>query len=380
MILSKAVLSASLQLVLYLAASHGVAQTLNDQAVQEARDNLNKGVKAFTEQKYDEAAQFIEKAVQLDPDFETARMYLAIVYASQFIPGSTDLKSKEMALKAIDTYKQIVDNAKDPAPNKTAMLSIASLYYQLGKYPESREWCSKVLETDPQNAEAYYRIAVIDFDDSFERTGVQGELVELMTPDEIAQTLAVIDEGLQCLEKAIKIHPNYFDAIEYQNLLWREKAKLEKDEKAKAELIHEADRLAQKALDLKLKEQEEAGRYIAIPTPPPKPVKRDPIKVSGNMQESKLIRRVEPVYPELAKRARVEARVLLVVTIDEEGNVSEIRVIAGHPLLVEAALSAVRQWKYSPTLLNGEAVPVIATVTVRFSLAASGETAVPVGD
>jgi TonB family protein len=106
-------------------------------------------------------------------------------------------------------------------------------------------------------------------------------------------------------------------------------------------------------------------------------VKREPIKVGENVQESKLIRRVEPAYPELAKRARVEGRVLLAVTVDEEGNVSEIRVIVGHPLLVEAAVTAVRQWKYSPTLLNGEPVPVIATVTVRFSLAALGETAIP---
>ncbi len=111
-----------------------------------------------------------------------------------------------------------------------------------------------------------------------------------------------------------------------------------------------------------------------------KPLQHDPIKVAGNVQESKLIRRVEPVYPELAKRARVEARVRLVVTVDEAGNVFEIRVISGHPLLVEAALSAVRQWQYSPTLLNGEPVPVITTVTVRFTLAAVGETAVPVGD
>jgi protein TonB len=77
---------------------------------------------------------------------------------------------------------------------------------------------------------------------------------------------------------------------------------------------------------------------------------------------------VEPVYPELAKRARVQGRVILVVTVDEEGNVSDIRVSSGHPLLDEAALTAVRQWKYSPTLLNGEPVPVIATVTVIFNL------------
>jgi len=106
----------------------------------------------------------------------------------------------------------------------------------------------------------------------------------------------------------------------------------------------------------------------AAPPPPPKPVKRNPIKVGGNVQESKLIRRVEPAYPELAKRARIQGKVVLVVTVDEEGNVAEIKVSAGHPLLDDAAISAVKQWKYSPTLLNGEPVPVIATVTVIFNL------------
>jgi periplasmic protein TonB len=104
------------------------------------------------------------------------------------------------------------------------------------------------------------------------------------------------------------------------------------------------------------------------PPPPPKPVKRDPIRVGGNVQESKLIRRVEPAYPELAKRARVQGKVVLVVTVDEEGNVSNITINDGHPLLNDAAKAAVAQWKYSPTLLNGEPVPVIATVTVIFNL------------
>jgi TonB family protein len=111
----------------------------------------------------------------------------------------------------------------------------------------------------------------------------------------------------------------------------------------------------------------------------PRRVRRPPIKVGGNVQESKLIRRVEPVYPELAKTARVQGRVVLVVTVDEEGSVAEIKVTNGHPLLDEAAVTAVRQWKYSPTLLNGEPVPVIATVTVTFSFTASGDPAISVG-
>jgi tetratricopeptide (TPR) repeat protein len=228
----------------------------------QARDKLNKGVKAFTDQKYEAAADFFSQAVELDPDFQTSRMYLATAYTSQFIPGSSDPKSEEMANKGIETFKQVVDTAKDPAdPNaRTAMLSIASLYYQLKKYEESKEWCNRVLKIDPQNAEAYYRIAVIDFDDSLDKTGVQGELVELMTPEEKAKTQAWIDEGLTCLTKALEYRSNYFDAMEYENLLWREKAKFVTDEKEKAELIRRADQVSMKSLELKLKaEKEEAA-------------------------------------------------------------------------------------------------------------------------
>jgi len=226
-----------------------------------ARDNLNKGVKAFTEQKYDEAAQYFEKSAQQDPEFDVALMYLATAYTSQFIPGSTDPKSNEMASKAIETFKEVVSTAKDPAhPNVNAMLSIASLYYQLKDYDQSKEWCNRVLKIEPQNAEAFYRIAVIDYDDSLAATGIQGENVEFLTPEEVSRTQTAINEGLSCLEEALKIRPDYFDAMEYQNLLWREKAKFEKDEDAKAELIRQADLVAQKSLELRLKAEEEAAK------------------------------------------------------------------------------------------------------------------------
>jgi tetratricopeptide (TPR) repeat protein len=226
-----------------------------------ARDNLNKGVRAFTEQKYDVAAQYFEQAIRLDPEFEVARMYLATTYTSQFVPGSPDPKSKEMADKAIATFKDVLDSEKDKSkPNVNAMLSIASLYYQLKEYDESKGWCQRILEKDPQNAEAFYRIAVIDFDDSLKKTGLQGENVEFLSPEEKAHTTGDIEEGLNALDKALQLRPDYFDAMEYQNLLWREKAKFVKDEKEKADLIRNADMVAQKALALRLKAQEEEAK------------------------------------------------------------------------------------------------------------------------
>jgi tetratricopeptide (TPR) repeat protein len=225
----------------------------------QARNNLNKGVRAFTEQKYDKAAEYFEESIRLDPTFGVARMYLATTYTSQFVPGSPDPKSLEMADKAIKIFTEVLDSDKSK-PNINAMLSIASLYYQLKKYDESKEWCRKIQEVDPQNAEALYRIAVINFDDSLKKTGLQGENVEFLNAEERAHTVADIDEGLKVLDTAIQIKPDYFDAMEYQNLLWREKAKFEKDEKAKNELIRQADIQAQKALALRLKAQEEEAK------------------------------------------------------------------------------------------------------------------------
>ena len=221
------------------------------QSKSEALENLNEGLKAFTAQKYNTAAQFFEEAVRLDPDFEPARMYLATAYTSQFIPGSPNPKSQEMGNKAIETFKQVVEKAKDPAqPNKNAMFSIAVLYYQLKIFDESREWCNRILKVYPDSAEAYYRIAVMDFDDALEKTGNQGENVEFMHPEEKAKILSKVEEGLAALGKAREIRPDYFDAMEYQNLLLREKAKFEKDENAKAELLRQADLLSRRALAL----------------------------------------------------------------------------------------------------------------------------------
>jgi TonB family protein len=97
---------------------------------------------------------------------------------------------------------------------------------------------------------------------------------------------------------------------------------------------------------------------------------RQPIRVGGNVQESKLIHRVEPVYPEEAVVAGIQGVVILVVTVNERGVVTDVHVVSGHPFLIRSAVDAVSQWRYSPTYLNGEAVPVAATVTVIYKIAA----------
>ena len=86
------------------------------------------------------------------------------------------------------------------------------------------------------------------------------------------------------------------------------------------------------------------------------------------MQAPRLIRKIEPVYPALAKTTRTQGAVVLDCIIDEHGNVTQMKLVSGHPLLVEAAFAAVQQWKYQPTLLNGTPVAVEMHVTVNFVL------------
>ena len=107
----------------------------------------------------------------------------------------------------------------------------------------------------------------------------------------------------------------------------------------------------------------------------------NPIKVPEKAQQSKLIRRIAPAYPELAKSEHLSGKVILSLTNDEEGNVTDIEVTSGHALLDEAAKTAVSRWKYTPKLVNGAPVPVVTAVTLKFSYAeASGETAISVGE
>jgi periplasmic protein TonB len=100
------------------------------------------------------------------------------------------------------------------------------------------------------------------------------------------------------------------------------------------------------------------------PTQAPKP-----IKVGGNVLEAKLVNRVMPLYPPLARHARISGTVRLEGVISRDGRVVNLQVISGHPLLINAAVEAVRQWVYRPTLLNGQAVEVIAPIDVHFTLA-----------
>jgi len=101
---------------------------------------------------------------------------------------------------------------------------------------------------------------------------------------------------------------------------------------------------------------------------PPKPKPTGPIRVGGNVQAARIVNRVQPIYPPLARQTRISGTVRLHAIISKDGTIQQLEVISGHPLLQQAALDAVRQWRYQPTLLNGEPVEVDTTIDVIFSL------------
>jgi periplasmic protein TonB len=101
---------------------------------------------------------------------------------------------------------------------------------------------------------------------------------------------------------------------------------------------------------------------------PDAPPPTQAVRVGGQIKEPKKLKNVAPVYPDIAKQARVQGVVILECTISPQGKVTNVTVLRGIPLLDAAAIEAVKQWVYSPTLLNGVPVPVIMTVTVNFRL------------
>ncbi|HKV78696.1 MAG TPA: energy transducer TonB [Candidatus Sulfotelmatobacter sp.] len=92
------------------------------------------------------------------------------------------------------------------------------------------------------------------------------------------------------------------------------------------------------------------------------------VRISQGVVRGLLVRQVQPTYPALAKEARIQGRVVLTAIIGKGGTIQKLQVVSGHPMLVPAAINAVKQWRYKPYLLNGQPVEVVTTITVNFNL------------
>ncbi len=102
--------------------------------------------------------------------------------------------------------------------------------------------------------------------------------------------------------------------------------------------------------------------------PPPPAVKPERLRVSSGVAEGQLKTRIEPQYPQMAKIAHIQGDVVLAATISKQGNIENLRIVSGQPILAQAAMEAVKQWKYRPYLLSGEPIEIETQILVKFHM------------
>jgi tetratricopeptide (TPR) repeat protein len=253
-----------------------------------SKQEIKKGNDYFKAAQYQTALAAYQEALRLDPNEKKLHKNIGLAYMGLYQPGSKHPKDLEYAAKAIEhlkTYSEAFpedrkakeflvslylstehyDDAiafyqemvKDNPNDMKAMQSLAQMYFKKGDVEHAVEWLKKRLaaETTPEaKAEVYYFIGVQAWDRSYNFPNID--------PVERAR---IVDEGIDALNKALQIKPDYFEAISYLNLLYREKAKIEADPAKKQEYVDTANRYLQQALELRKK--------VLATRPTPEPLK-----------------------------------------------------------------------------------------------------------
>jgi tetratricopeptide (TPR) repeat protein len=241
-----------------------------------ARDQLNKGVTAYKNAKYEEAIDHFQQAVALDPSLINAKMYLATAFAQQYIPGADTPDNNKMADQAIEQYQSVL--AMNPARDQkvNSAKGIAYLYLNMKKFDDAKKYYRMAADIDPNDPEPYYSVGVIDWTACYqprmeERAKLGLKPDENLNPknkdqkkvcDELkAKNSSSIQEGIENLNKAIQLRPDYDDAMAYLNLMYREKADVECDDlAARQEDLKTADHwVDQTLLTKKAKAEKQPG-------------------------------------------------------------------------------------------------------------------------
>lgn len=241
-----------------------------------ARDELNKGVAAYRDGKYDQAIEFFKDAKDNDPTLTNARLYLATAYATQYIPGAPSDENVRMGEAAVKEFQDVLTA---DANNISAIDGIGSILFNMAGTPytparfvESKTYHSRHIALKPEDPEPYYWIGVIDWTLTYRsnlvtrgtwRLAHAGKLLkddEPMPPDVrdayTKENGQLVDEGMDALKKALVLRPDYDDAMAYLNLLLRRKADEAATPGERASLLKQADDLVEKAKEIKQKKME----------------------------------------------------------------------------------------------------------------------------
>jgi tetratricopeptide (TPR) repeat protein len=350
-----------------------LATGLMAQESTDARGWLNQGVQAFKAANYTEAIKCFERSVSADPNLVAAHHYLGTAYMQQYVPGRQTTENQAMADSATRAFLRVLE--MEPQ-NTVAMASLASLNLNQKKWDEAQQWYGNLIAVDPANADAFYSLGFIAWSkwyppymEARRSLGMQqadpGPMPDGAAKQELkARYTQVVADGLHALNRALELKPDYADAMAYINVLIRERADLD-DTKADYEReIATANDWVDKALAAKKKLAE--GAINAPPPPSSAAPLRRRIAIAANVVAAKKVHDVAPVAPPLAVQAGITGTVRFAIVIGYDGKVTDIKVISGPPLLIPAAIEAIKQWEYRPTLLNGQPVEVQTEAGVEF--------------
>ncbi len=231
--------------------------------VEVACEQLRMGIKAYRQAQFVEAATHYRNAAQLDSQFVDARVYLGVALAQQYVPGGESPDNLRLAHEAIGAFEEAL---KLDAKNQTALTNLGQIWYYLKEFKKCKEIQLRLVELDPADPQPYYWIGVLAWYQCYPRRMNLRKELKLYVPRDskdpdtlpplpeearvrlASENGALVEEGMQSLEKAIELRPNDFSTMAYLNLLYREKADLEGDENARQDDLRTADGWVEKAL------------------------------------------------------------------------------------------------------------------------------------
>jgi tetratricopeptide (TPR) repeat protein len=237
-----------------------------------ARDLLNQGVASFRNGKYDDSIEAFKQAKEDDPSLLNARLYLATAYATEYIPGAPSDENIRVGNQAITEFQDVL--TVDPG-NLSALDGIGSILFQMAgtpftpdKFEESKKYHMKHISLSPNDAAPYYWVGVIDWTLAYRANAEMRAMYNSENPKKQIKDAdplpdkargpfemqygMTVDEGLQMLDKAVQLQPDYADAMAYQSLLLRQKADMS-DAATRATLEKQADDLLDKVKEIKQK-------------------------------------------------------------------------------------------------------------------------------
>jgi tetratricopeptide (TPR) repeat protein len=248
-------------------------------------DELNLGAAAYKSSHYDEAIEHFRKATELDPSKTVAHLYLATALVSQYIPGVDTKDNLHTAQQAIEQYQLVLNGDGVGNSRFNSAKGIAYLYLNMKKFEDAKTYYRMASDLDPNDPEAYYSMGVVDWTESYPpRMEARAKLklapdqnLDASKPEEKkvcdelkAKNTPIIEEGIENLNRAIQLRPDYDDAMAYMNLMYRERADVECDDlTARADDLITADRWVDVCLQVKKQkaEKSKALQKLAAPNP-----------------------------------------------------------------------------------------------------------------